>query len=657
MALYWRRYRRRYPNWRRRKNYQRRRPYRRRYFRRAFQRRFRRHTVRRRRFYHKKLSKLIQKQWQPKHIRKCKIKGDIVLFICGQKKIAHDFTMYKESMTPVGEASGGGWSIQQFTLDALYTEYMKYRNFWTAGNQGLPLVRYTGCQFKLYKSEHTDYIASFCICPPFSVTRDMFLNTQPQRQLFERYKVIVPKKTSGTRKKYKKIKLKPPSLMTNKWYFQQDLATTPLVLMTVAACSFDQPYCPNDQISNNITLISLNLDVFQNPNFESWDNTQYGYVPKMLGTQHMHLFGRANGSPDPPQKWSQAIPLTNTNTYATANTPTQEMYKDAKKAANPFSLPFSHPDEKIYYQVDWPKPSTNGSLNLEETKTFTAIDSLFWECRYNPDKDKGIGNKVYLKANNRTTEGTMFTLPSKEEHLIIDFPLWLIFWGWHDYILKTTTAQHMDQSYMFLVQSPYITPKKPAYLFLDKYFWDLNQDRLNNTDRLKWHPKTEMQEEIEFYFAQGGPFAPKINTSQSIQANAHYSFYFKWGGCPAPMENITSPALQDKFPVPSNKLQTNEIQDPKTAKQTFLYDWDERRQTITKSCAKRITGYSTPTKYFTGISALDLPFQAPQTESEEETTSEEEEPPLLQQQLKLLRRKQRQLKQQLLELSKRQKLE
>ena len=253
--------------------------------------------------------------------------------------------------------------------------------------------------------------------------------------------------------------------MTNKWYFQQDLATTPLVLMTVAACSFDQPYCPNDQISNNITLISLNLDVFQNPNFESWDNTQYGYVPKMLGTQHMHLFGRANGSPDPPQKWSQAIPLTNTNTYATANTPTQDMYKDAKKAANPFSLPFSHPDEKIYYQVDWPKPSTNGSLNLEETKTFTAIDSLFWECRYNPDKDKGIGNKVYLKANNRTTEGTMFTLPSKEEHLIIDFPLWLIFWGWHDYILKTTTAQHMDQSYMFLVQSPYITPKNQHTYF------------------------------------------------------------------------------------------------------------------------------------------------------------------------------------------------
>ncbi len=53
-------------------------------------------------------------------------------------------------MTPVGEASGGGWSIQQFTLEALYTEYQKLRCFWTKSNLGLPFVRYTGCTFKFF---------------------------------------------------------------------------------------------------------------------------------------------------------------------------------------------------------------------------------------------------------------------------------------------------------------------------------------------------------------------------------------------------------------------------------------------------------------------------------------------------------------------------
>ncbi len=88
--------------------------------------------------------------------------------------------MYKESNTEAGEATGGGWSIQQFTLKTLYEEYIKYKNVWSKGNQGLPLVRYTGCQIKLYKNPFTAYIVTIKNCPPYTVTKDMFLNTQPQ---------------------------------------------------------------------------------------------------------------------------------------------------------------------------------------------------------------------------------------------------------------------------------------------------------------------------------------------------------------------------------------------------------------------------------------------------------------------------------------------
>nr|UGV39469.1 MAG: ORF1 [TTV-like mini virus] len=652
MPFYYRRRRYFWPraNWKRKQRFRRRRfglwrP------RQTFRRRFhRRTTVRKYRLRHRKKRKLHIQQWQPRTIHKCKIKGDIILFLCGKKKIAHDYTMYKESMTPVGEASGGGWSIQQFTLEALYTEYQKLRCFWTKSNLGLPFVRYTGCTFKFFKSKHTDYIVTWCICPPFGVNLEMFLNTQPQRQLFERHRIIVPQLNRNTRKRYKKIKLKPPSFMRTKWYFQQDFCKQPLVLITTTAASLTQPYCPDDQISNNITLISLNLSVFQNPNFETWTDN-WGYHPKHLGTRPMYLLGALPHVDEPPTKFSQVIPLTMTNKWSEGYKGTSITFENFKKSenwGNPFSLPFVDPDTTIYYTDHMPTSESD----MNTTKTFTAIDSLFWECRYNPDKDTGQGNVVYLKPNNANATGSILDPPTKPEHILKGYPLWLVFWGFHDYILKTSTAQHMDQSYYFVVKTNFITPKRDGYLFLDKYFWQPNRDTLTQTDRLKWHPKTEMQEEIEFYFAQAGPYAPKINESQCIQANAQYTFYMKWGGCPPPMETIISPCVQDKFPIPDPQLQRLTIQDPNTQKETFLYEWDERRHTITEPCAKRIKKDSIPDKYVTGLSLLDLPNKAPQKESDQETTSEEEEPPLLHQQLRQLRHRQRKLQKQLLQLTK-----
>lgn len=552
-------------------------------------------------------------------------------------------------MTPVGEASGGGWSIQQFTLEALYIEYQKLRCFWTKSNLGLPFVRYTGCTFKFFKSKHTDYIVTWCICPPFGVNLEMFLNTQPQRQLFERHRIIIPQLNRYTKKRYKKVKIRPPSFMRTKWYFQQDFCKQPLVLITASACSLTQPYCPDDQISNNITLISLNLAVFQNPNFETWTDP-HGYHPKMLGTRPMYLWGRTSGGADPPTQWKHVLPLTNTNTYAEGlkdHESTLDKINKPENWGNPFSYPWADPDTTIYYTDEWPTTS-----NFNNAHTFTAIDSLYWEVRYNPDKDTGEGNEVYLKPNNANAHGSILDPPNKKEHILKGYPLWLVFWGFHDYILKTSTTQHMDQSYYWVVKSPFLTPKRDGYVFLDKYFWQLNRDRLTQTDRLKWHPKSEMQEEIEFYFAQAGPYAPKINESQCIQANAQYTFYMKWGGCPPPMETIISPCVQDKFPIPDPQLQRLKIQDPKTEKQTFLYEWDQRRDTITEPCAKRIKKDSITDKYVTGLSLLDLPNKTPQEESDQETTSEEEDPPLLHQQLRQLRHRQRKLQKQLLQLTK-----
>ncbi len=160
-----------------------------------------------------------------------------------------------------------------------------------------------------------------------------------------------------------------------------------------------------------------------------------------------------------------------------------------------------------------------------------------------------------------------------------------------------------------------------------------------------------MQTEVEYFFATTGPFAPKITRSSSIQANMGYTFYFKWGGCPAPMEHVTSPCDQDKFPIPNPELQSLKIQDPKTEKEKYLYKWDERRGQLTETCAKRIKKDSTSELSVTGLSAFNVPILSSQEESDQETTEEEDETPL-QQQLRQLRKQQRKLRHQLHRLTK-----
>lgn len=635
--------------WIRRRQLRRRRP------RAPIRRRFyRRYTVRRRRFKKKKLSKLKLSQWQPKVIKKCKIQGDIALFACGRTRNAHNFTLYKESYTPVGEASGGSWSIQQFTLDCLYAEYIRYRNFWTRSNEGLPFVRYTGCSLKFYRSKFTDYIVTLNRCPPFSVTRDMYLNTQPQRMLFCKQKVLVPQLTPNSRRKYKKIKVRPPSFMKNQWFFQQDMCKTPLLVLTISACSFQQPFYPEDQISNNITLWTLNTDFFHNPDFESNPISDHGYIAKTDGIHQFRLFGVQTGGTEPPTKWTHVIPLVRTNQYHEGHQVTKYAeFNDLQYAGNPFSAPWSHPDTQLYYYTSWP---TNQKEYETNTVQFQKLEYLYQECRYNPDKDTGLGNKVYLKQNNRTTEGTIFTEPSKKELIIEGYPLWIIFHAWSDWLDAAKQVQDHFDGYFFVVVSPFIYPPKRCYIFLDKYFRDNHNRDLTQTDLLKWHPKYGQQTEVESFFDTTGPFSPKINRSQSIQANMLYSFYFKWGGCPAPMEHIISPCNQEKFPIPNPEPQGLKIQDPKTDKAHFIYTFDERRQQITKRCAERITKDSTSDISITGISALHVPVQTQQEESDQ-TETEEEQETTLEQQLIRLRDQQQLLRHQLKRLTKRQKLE
>ena len=42
-----------------------------------------------------------------------------------------------------------------------------------------------------------------------------------------------------------------------------------------------------------------------------------------------------------------------------------------------------------------------------------------------------------------------------------------------------------------------------------------------------------------------------LGIEHSVQVNAFYDFFFKWGGCPAPMEEVKDPCNQPHFPIPT----------------------------------------------------------------------------------------------------------
>ncbi len=152
-----------------------------------------------------------------------------------------------------------------------------------------------------------------------------------------------------------------------------------------------------------------------------------------------------------------------------------------------------------------------------------------------------------------------------------------------------------------------------------------------------FYPKIMYQQNSINEICKTGPGTVKM-TKQSIEAKCKYDFYFKWGGCPAPMQEIKDPCQQGKYPIPNQEQYRLEIEDPKISKYSHLYYFDEKREQLTERATKRLKSTTISDESFTDGNKLNPP---PKTQSEESEKSETEEEsnktPEQLQQLKLLR--------------------
>lgn len=532
------------PRWRARNTFQRK------YWRRKRKRRTK-YKVKKFKFYKKK-KPIVLKQFQPYTVQRCKVLGYKCLFKGGPDRTNNNYIQYVYSTIPEKQPGGGGWSLLVFSLDSLYEDYKHLENVWTRSNAGLPLIRYRGCQFKFYQTEETDYVVTYDNCWPMVDTPHKHADSAPFRMLMKQHKIIVPSRQTQRRKKpYKKTFIKPPAQMTNKWYFQQEICKTPLVMLTATSCSLRFPFAAPEAESNNISFYILNPYIFKNANFQHLD-TQ-GYFCKYANTNNtepLYLYGttESNLTYDRLHQNEHIIALVNTKDH-TRGSPLKHATEDnlSKFWGNPFHEDYTTGDMFIYIsKMDphetWLKVTQNKDPHDKTKESITLTGSILYKVRYNPSKDDGSTNKAYLVNN----ELGGFVVPPANTNFIIEgFPLHTMLWGWTDFIRKLGEAIHFDTNYFVTIETKVTDNDKLPYLIPldDTFVHGLNpyspihadpdhQIPIDEYNSKNWYPRHEYQKVTINKICMTGPACPRQPWKHYMQAQCKYKFLFTFGGCP-----------------------------------------------------------------------------------------------------------------------------
>nr|UGV34424.1 MAG: ORF1 [TTV-like mini virus] len=621
----------------------------------------RRQTVRKR-----KLQSLKIRQYQPKAIRKCKIKGLLPLFWGTPERFVNNYELYENTAAPEKLPSGGLFCIKNINLESLYAEHRYCRNVWTKTNNDLPFVRYTGATIKLYRSESIDYIVSFDNSLPMTASLDMYETMHPGIHGMLKNKIIVTSNKHHHRKPYKKIKIRPPNPLQNKWYFATDISQVPLCQLRASATTFDEYYVNNKSVSTTMTIFYLNPGAITNTNFQP-NKAQGYYARKHEGTK-IYLYSPGKYAITfETTKFTQLIFLGNTSLnqegiqFPPKNSDPQEKYIQKypwAKWGNPFFKKYLTGEYKVYFSTMTYIQVVQKIVN-HNNPAITAGDSftetqLIHNFRYNPFNDQGLHNSIYLTSARDTTDD--WRKPQSEDLQQNGLPLWILTFGFTDYEKKIKKAKNVDTDWLVvLTHNVQTVTSEDIIPILDSSFINGNSPYENGpspADHDRWYPCTQFQQITLNNIALSGPGAPRIPTLQAVEAKIDYTFYFKWGGNLPPMSTISDPKNFPDYHLPTNFIKTNSLQNPATRPEALLYSFDERRGQLTTKALHRLqTDWETKTISFTDASRFQPTIQTKEKETSETDSSEEEETTEnLLQQLNKQRLKQKQLKLKILQL-------
>lgn len=575
-------------------------------------------------------------------------------------RITHNMTVYKDTIAPHYLPSNGGFSITQITLQALYQEFTKARCWWTQSTKDFPLIRYTHAKLTLYRAESSDYVMTVHNCWPAKATLEMYQSCQPSIMLITKgRKIIRCRKHNNPNKPYTKLRIPPPTQMTNKWFFQKDIKDVPLLMWRASAMSLDRMFTPSNSISTTIGFTSLNTLFFQIHNWKTPPATT-GYHPK----PQTYLYSYTQNTTDYTKvELQNLIYLGNSKDFtlgktAGAKTNWQKYKTTLSEWGNIFVPPYLSGKLPVLCTTKTPAEvwldSYSETTTLNSIGNFTPCSEPFLrECRYNPFQDRGSQNQLYLVSISEPD--AQWHAPTNPKYLTENLPLWLADWGFIDFMKVQGTL--VDTSYVVGFHTNYIDPKDiPTYVPLDDDFLKGNspfrpKDNLTPQDEQWWHPRTAFQYKSYNEIGVSGPATIKLPANVSAEGHVKCTLYFKLGGCTQPEKDIKDPESQPIFPTPNNFTSSNSLQNPATSIENFLYNFDWRRDYITQKAAKRIQEITDIEKCpFESAGDLLIPQPSPESSQETNTSEAQKEEEALQLLINQQRHRQREFKRRIQQL-------
>nr|AHV83696.1 ORF1 [Torque teno virus] len=614
----WRRWRRRRRplrrrRWRRRRRWPRRRRWRWRRRRRRPARRYRgrrrRRRVRRRR---RRRQKLVLTQWNPQTQRKCVVRGFLPLFFCGQGAYHRNFVEHMDDVFPKGP-SGGGFGSMVWNLEFLYQEFKKHHNKWSSSNRDFDLVRYHGTVMKFYRHSDFDYLVHLTRTPPFKEDLLSIISHQPALMM-QNYRCLLVKsyKTHPGGRPYVTVKIKPPRLLTDKWYFQPDFCGVPLFKLYVTLAELRFPICSPQTDTNCVTFL-----VLDNTYYQFLDNTADATRDKerdtkwiqMYSTTRYHLTTHINtlftGTRDMQEAkqagkdsqfreniWNTQKIIEIITNIANKNMKKQEQYY-TKTYGSYASQYFTG---KKYW--DW-RVGLFSPIFLSPSRLNPQEPGAYTEIAYNPWTDEGTGNIVCIQY--LTKKDSHYKPGAGSKFSVTDVPLWAALFGYYDQCKKESKDANIRLNCLLLVRCPYSRPKlynprDPDQLFV-MYSYNFGHGRMPGGDKYvpmefkdRWYPCMLHQEEVVEELVRCGPFAPKDMTA-SVTCMARYSSLFTWGGNIIREQAVEDPCKKSTFAIPgagglARILQVSNPQ--RQAPTTTWHSWDWRRSLFTETGLKRM---------------------------------------------------------------------
>nr|USL90812.1 MAG: ORF1 [Torque teno virus] len=663
-------------------------------------RRRRRRTRRRRGRKKRHRQTLILRQWQPDVIKKCFITGWMPLIICGTGNTQFNFITHEDDVPPKGASYGGNLTNLTFTLEGLYDEHLLHRNRWSRSNFDLDLSRYLYTVIKLYRHESVDYIVTYNRTGPFEISPLSYMNTHPMLMLLNKHHVVVPSlKTKPKGRRSIKIKIKPPKLMLNKWYFARDMCRIGLFQLYATGANLTNPWLRSGTNSPVVGFYVLKNSIYQDAFDNLADST---HTNNRKNVFEKKLYPSSN---TPTDIWQLTYTSLMKNIYFKAK-------QDQANAAMPNQYNFkTYKDNYDKVHTKWTNIAKDGydlvSKEYKEIYTSTATYPPQWEnrnylshdygiyspyfltpqryspqwhtawtyVRYNPLTDKGIGNRIFVQWCSEKNSSYDTT---KSKCMLQDMPLFMLTYGYLDYVLKCTGSKSAWTDMRVCIRSPYTEPQLTgntddiSFVIISEAF--MNGDMPYLAPHIpvslwfKWYPMILHQKAALETIVSCGPFMPRDQEANSWDITAGYKAVFKWGGSPLPPQPIDDPYQKPthEIPDPDKHPPRLQIADPKIlGPSTVFHTWDIRRGLFSTASLKRVSEYQPPDDLFsTGVASkrprFDTPVQG-QLESQEEesyrllralqkeqetSSSEEEQPQNQEIQEKLLLQLQQQRQQQ-----------